>query len=229
MSVSKSTPNPIRLLLVDDHEVFLMGLHTLFSRVPSIRVVGEARTAATALSEALRLTPDVVLMDLRLPDGTGVESCREIRSACPNTHVVFLSSYQDDEALLAATFAGASGYLLKHINQVALTVAVETVAKGQSVVDPHMTAAVLDRMRTLSTSTETTETNAPLALSPQQKRVLALLAEGHTNKEIAQALGLTHKTVANYVRHLFQKLHVTRRAQATAYFVRQSVTRAKPL
>jgi two-component system, NarL family, response regulator DevR len=226
MSVPKSMSQPIRLLLVDDHEVFLMGLRTLFSRVPSIRVVGEATTAATALSEALRLTPDVVLMDLRLPDGTGVESCREIRSACPHTHVVFLSSYQDDEALLAATFAGASGYLLKQINQVALIMAVETVAKGQSVVDPHMTAAVLDRMRTLATSTET---EAPLALSPQQKRVLALLAEGQTNKEIAQALGLTHKTVANYVRHIFQKLHVTRRAQASAHFLRQSLNRAKPL
>ena len=226
MSVPKSMPDPIRLLLVDDHEVFLMGLHTLFARVPSIRVVGEARTAATALSEALRLKPDVVLMDLRLPDGTGVESCREIRSACPTTHVVFLSSYQDDEALLAATFAGASGYLLKQINQVALTTAVETVAKGHPVIDPHMTAAVLDRMRTLSTSSET---KASTELSPQQKRVLALLAEGHTNKEIAQILGLTHKTVANYVRHLFQKLHVTRRTQAAAYFLRQPGDRATPL
>ena len=103
MALPESTPHPIRLLLVDDHEVFLMGLHTLFSRVPSICVVGEAGTAATALSEALRLTPDVVLMDLRLPDGTGVEICREIRSACPNTKVLFLSSYQDDEALLIPT------------------------------------------------------------------------------------------------------------------------------
>ena len=223
MALPESTPHPIRLLLVDDHEIFLMGLHTLFSRVPSICVVGEAGTAATALSEALRLTPDVVLMDLRLPDGTGVEICREIRSACPNTKVLFLSSYQDDEALLAATFAGASGYLLKQIDHVALTVAVETVAKGQSVVDPHMTEAVLARMRTLSTSSEK---GAPMALSPQQKRVLALLAEGKTNKEIAQALGLTDKTVANYVRHIFQKIRVTRRSQATAYFLRHSPNRA---
>jgi two-component system, NarL family, response regulator DevR len=226
MSLAKSTPHPIRLLLVDDHEVFLMGLHTLFSRVPSIQVVGKAGTAATALAEALRLTPDVVLMDLRLPDGTGVEVCREIRSACPDMKVLFLTSYQDDEALLAATFAGASGYLLKQIDHVALTVAVETVAKGQAVVDPHMTAAVLDRMRTLSTSSEK---NIPAALSPQQKRVLALLAEGKTNKEIAQALGLTDKTVANYVRHIFQKIRVTRRSQATAHFLRHSSDRAKLL
>jgi two-component system, NarL family, response regulator DevR len=226
MSLSETTPHPIRLLLVDDHEVFLMGLRALFNRVPSIRVVGEAGTAATALSEALRLTPDVVLMDLRLPDGTGVETCREIRSACPSTKVLFLSSYQDDEALLAATFAGASGYLLKQIDHVALTIAVETVAKGQSVVDPHMTAAVLDRMRNLSSSSEK---SALGALSPQQKRVLALLAEGNTNKEIAQALGLTDKTVANYVRHLFQKIQVTRRSQATAYYLRHSPDRAKLL
>jgi DNA-binding NarL/FixJ family response regulator len=226
MPVSKSIPHPIRLLLVDDHEVFLMGLHTLFSRVPSIHIVGEARTAATALSEARRLTPDVVLMDLRLPDGTGVEVCREIRVACPHAHVVFLSSYQDDEALLAATFAGANGYLLKQIDSDALIRAVETVARGESIVDAHMTAAVLDRLRTLSASPDK---GAPAVLSPQQKRVLALLADGHTNKEIAQALGLTDKTVANYVRHLFQKIHVTRRAQATAYFLRQPDDRAKPL
>src|SRR5688572_5843005 len=192
MSVPKSTPHPIRLLLVDDHEVFLLGLQTLFSRVPSIRVVGTASTAATARSEARRLTPDVVLMDLRLPDGTGVESCREIRAICPDTRVLFLTSYQEDEALLAATFAGASGYLLKQIDHVALTAAVEAVAKGQSVVDPQMTAAVLDRMRSLSLSAEQA---GPVVLSPQQKRVLELLAEGKTNKEIAQALQLADKTV----------------------------------
>lgn len=226
MSLPESTPRPIRLLLVDDHEVFLLGLHTLFSRVASICVVGEATTAATALSEAKRLIPDVVLMDLRLQDGTGVESCREIRSACPHTKVLFLSSYQDDDALLAATFAGASGYLLKQIDHLALTTAVETVAKGQSVVDSHMTAAVLERMHTLSISSEK---DAPAALSPQQKQVLTLLAEGKTNKEIAQALGLTDKTVANYVHHIFQKIQVTRRSQATAYFFRHSQDRAKLL
>lgn len=224
MTSVESTPHPIRLLLVDDTEIFLLGLQTLFSRVPSIRVVGQASTAATARSEALRLTPDVIVMDLRLPDGTGVESCREIRALCPNTKVLFLSSNQDDEALLAATFAGASGYLLKQIDHVALIVAVEAVAKGQSVLDPHMTAAVLDRMRLLSTASAK---GASMALSPQQKRVLALLAEGKTNKEIAQALELSDKTVANYVHHVFQKIHVTRRSQATAYYLRPSPDRAK--
>lgn len=224
MSVFKSTPHPIRLLLVDDHEVFLLGLQTLFSRVPSIRVVGTASTAATARSEARRLSPDVILMDLRLPDGTGVESCREIRAICPDTRVLFLTSYQEDEALLAATFAGASGYLLKQIDHVALTAAVEAVANGQSVVDPKMTAAVLDRMRTLSTSSEK---GAPVALSPQQKRVLALLAEGKTNKEIARALQLADKTVTNYVRYIFQKIHVSRRSQATAYYFLHSLDRAQ--
>ena len=168
MSVPRSTPQPIRLLLVDDNEVFLLGLQTLFSRVPSIRMVGTASTAATALSEARRLTPDVVLMDLRLPDGTGVESCREIRAICPGTRVLFLTSYQEE--------------------------------KG-----------------------------APVTLSPQQKRVLALLAEGKTNKEIARALELADKTVTNYVRHIFQKIHVSRRSQATAYYFRHSLDRVKLL
>jgi len=224
MSVPKSTSNPIRLLLVDDHEVFLMGLQTLFSRVPSICVVGTASTAATALSEARRLTPDVILMDLRLPDGTGVESCREIRAFCPGTRVLFLTSYQEDDALLAATFAGASGYLLKQIDREALTRAVEAVASGEAIVDSHMTEAVLDRLRTLSTSSDE---DASMALSSQQKRVLALLAEGKTNKEIAQALELSDKTVTNYVYHIFKKIHVTRRSQAIAYYLRQSHDRAK--
>ena len=214
------------LLLVDDHEVFLLGLQTLFKRVPSIQVVGEARTAAAAVSEAIRLMPNVVLMDLRLPDGTGVEVCREIRSACPNTNVLLLTSYQDDEALLAATFAGASGYLLKQIDHVSLTAAVETVAKGGSVVDPIMTTAMLTQLRALSTSDQG---SASAVLSLQQKRVLALLAEGNTNKQIAQALGLTDKTVANYVRNIFQKIRVSRRSQATAYYLRHLPNRRQPL
>lgn len=224
MSVPKSTPNPIRLLLVDDHEVFLLGLQTLFSQMPSIRVVGTASTAATALSEARRLAPDVILMDLRLPDGTGVESCREIRASSPGTRVLFLTSYQEDDALLAATFAGASGYLLKEIDREALTRAVEAVASGETIVDSHMTEAVLDRLRTLSAPSDE---DAPMALSSQQKRVLALLAEGKTNKEIAKALELSDKTVTNYVYHIFKKIHVTRRSQATAYYLRQSPDRAK--
>jgi len=224
MSLSEAAPRQIRLLLVDDHEVFLIGLKTLFSRVPSIQVVVAVSTAATALSEAQRLMPDVILMDLRLQDGTGVEICRAVRAVCSNTKVLFLSSYQDDEALLAATFAGASGYLLKQIDHVALTAAVEAVSKGQSIVDPQMTAAVLDHMRTISTSSEK---DPSMGLSPQQKRVLELLAEGKTNKEIAQALELADRTVMNYVRHIFQKLQVTRRSQAAAYYLRHSPNRAK--
>ena len=142
-------------------------------------------------------------MDLRLPDGTGVESCREIRAICPGTRVLFLTSYQEDEAVLAATFAGASGYLLKQIDHVALTMAVEAVANGQSVVDPQMTAAVLDRMRTLSTSSEK---GAPVTLSPQQKRVLALLAEGKTNKEIAAELAMGVRTVEQHRLNMTEKL-----------------------
>jgi two-component system response regulator DevR len=208
---------PIRLLLVDDHEVVRLGLRELFHRSNQIDVVGECETATQAVTKALGLKPDVVLMDLRLPDGSGVEACREIRVVCPDTRVLFLTSFGDEDAVLSTTFAGASGYLLKQIDGRSLVNAVELVAKGHSILDPAVTGAVLRRMRSLATpnADRTTE-----ALSPQERRILPLVAEGKTNKEIATALGLSDTTVKSYLHSIFQKLQVSRRSQAAVLFSR---------
>jgi two-component system, NarL family, response regulator DevR len=209
--------HPIRLLMVDDHEVLRLGLRTLFSEADGFEVVGEAGTMAGAISSTRALEPDVVLMDVRLPDGSGVEACREIRTRRPQTRVLFLTSYADDDAVLATILAGAQGFLLKEVGSDELLRAVRAVANGQSILDPAVTQRVLTRVQTLSaSSTELKEEE----LSPQERRVLALVAEGKTNKEIAVALNLSEKTVGNYLSNVFQKLNITRRSQAAVYFTR---------
>ena len=213
-----STREPIRVLLVDDHEVVRVGLQTVLSRQESIDVVGEAVTVEDAIREACDLKPDVVLMDVRLSGGSGVDACRAIRDSCPDTRVLFLTSYQDEEAVLAAVIGGAHGYLLKHVNAEALLRAIHAVAQGHSILDPAITQPLLTRMR--SQKGEASPHQAPL--SSQQQRVLALVAEGKTNKEIGSSLELSDKTVKNYIRFIFQKLKVTRRAQAAAFFIRDS-------
>lgn len=211
----------IRLLLVDDHEIVRLGLREVFDRVSRITVVGDADTVAHAVTEAVRLNPDVVLMDLRLPDGSGVEACRDIRVACPDTRVLFLTSFGDEEAVLATTFAGASGYLMKQIDSRSLVEAVERVAQGQSILDPTVTAAVLTRMRSMATTNADRGTQA---LSLQEQRILPLVAEGKTNKEIATALGLSATTVKSYLHTIFQKLQISRRSQAAALFSKRQWT-----
>ena len=210
---------PVRVLIVDDHEVVRVGLRTVLSRQDGINVVGEAATATDAVAESCRLQPDVVLMDVRLPGGSGVDACRAIRDSCPATRVLFLTSYQDDEGVLAAIVGGASGYLLKQVNAEGLLRAIHAVAQGQSVLDPAITQPLLNRMRL-----QKEEASEPqrTTLSTQQQRVLALVAEGKTNKEIGSSLKLSDKTVKNYIRFIFQKLKVTRRAQAAACFIRDS-------
>ncbi len=212
---------PIRLLLVDDHEVVRLGLRELFHRSNRIDVVGECETATQAVIEALGLKPDVVLMDLRLQDGSGVEACREIRVACPDTRVLFLTSFGDEDAVLSTTFAGASGYLMKHIDGRSLVEAVERVAQGQSILDPTVTGAVLTRMRDMATPNSDRTTQA---LSLQEQRILPLIAEGKTNKEIATALGLSETTVKSYLHTIFQKLQISRRSQAAALFSKRQRT-----
>ena len=206
---------PIRLLLVDDHEVVRLGLRTLFEEAGGFQVVGEAGTLSAAIAEAGRLTPDVVLMDVKLPDGSGVEACRAIRAAQPATRVLFLTSYADDDAVLATILAGADGFLLKDVSGDDLLRAVRKVAGGQSILDGAVTQRVLARVKTLSNSAAGKKEDA---LSPQEQKVLALVAEGKTNKEIANALALSEKTVGNYLSNIFQKLQVTRRAQAAVYY-----------
>ena len=219
--MSKRNKKSISVVIVDDHEVVREGLRAMLSRHNDIAVVGEAGTMKGAVVESCRLKPDVVLMDVRLPDGSGVDACRVIRDSCPATRVLFLSSYEDDEAVLAAVFGGASGYLLKHITAEGLMLAIHAVAQGQSILDPAITQPVLTRMRLQK---EQALEPQRTTLSVQQQRVLALIAEGKTNKEIGSSLELSDKTVKNYVRFIFQKMKVTRRGQAAALFIRDSAS-----
>ncbi|THJ18951.1 MAG: response regulator transcription factor [Nitrospira sp. CG24B] len=208
----------IRVLLVDDHEVIRVGLRTVLGQTQGIAVVGEAGTMAEAVQQAQRVKPDVILMDVRLPDGSGVDACREILGALPGTRVIFLTSYADDDSVLAAVLAGAHGYVLKEIDSPALLEAIRSVAKGQSILDSHVTERALRWLRGLHDLPATSGTDQ---LSTQEERVVALVAEGKTNKEIAAALGLSDKTVKNYLANVFQKLRITRRAQAAAFFVKR--------
>jgi two-component system, NarL family, response regulator DevR len=196
----------IRLLLVDDHEVVRAGLRALLTGIENMEIVGEAGTVAEAVSEAARLAPEVILMDLRLPDGTGIDACREILSSAPRTRILFVTSYSDEQAVMSTVLAGAAGYVLKDIDHRTLVAAIRDAAAGRAILDPRITDPVVRRVP----NTE--------ALSAQEQRVLALVVEGKTNKEIAAALGLSDKTVKNYLSNAFQKLGVSRRAQAAALF-----------
>jgi len=206
---------PVRLLVVDDHEIVRKGLRSVLANAHGVEVVGEAAGVAEAISEAIRLTPDVVLMDVRLQDGTGVEACREVLASRPATRVLFLTSFSDEDAVLAAVFAGASGYLLKEIGAGALLTAIASVAAGHSILDPVAVRAMTEKMNAMAGRGAESEGDA---LSPQERRVLALVARGKTNKEIGATLGLSDKTAKNYLSNIFQKLRVTRRSQAAAIY-----------
>jgi DNA-binding NarL/FixJ family response regulator len=205
---------PLRLLLVDDHEVVRQGLRALMERRPAFQVVAEAGTVAEAIAAAHRFQPDLVLMDVRLPDGSGVEACRAIREDRPETRVVMLTSYPDEEAVLAAILAGASGYLLKEIRGRDLIAALEAVGRGDSLLDPAVTERVLERVRRLAAG----DAHDELAeLTSQERKILMLVAEGKTNREIAAEVFLSDKTVKNYVSSILSKLDLQRRAQAAAF------------
>ena len=204
----------IRLLVVDDHEVVRQGLVALLSRRPNLHVVAEAGTVAEAIEAARRFQPELVIMDVRLPDGSGIEACREIREERPETRVVMLTSYPDEDAVLSAIVAGASGYLLKQVRARDLVDALERVARGESLLDPAVTGRVLERVRRIATGDQPDELSQ---LTPQERKILALVAEGKTNKEIAAEVFLSDKTVKNYVSSILAKLNLERRAQAAAY------------
>lgn len=212
----------IRLMLVDDHEVVRLGLGSLFKHSDKIEVVAEAGSVREAIAQSARHNPDVVLMDLRLPDGTGLDACREILCARPATRVLFLTSYSDEEAVVSTVLAGAAGYLLKEIGSKALIGAIELVHGGQSILDPKVTTAVLDRMSSLVKTAAASKRANGDDLSPQESRILVLVVEGKTNKEIARLMGLSDKTVKNYLSNAFQKLHVRRRSHAAAVFDRRA-------
>jgi two-component system, NarL family, response regulator DevR len=217
-----TTKPKIRLMLVDDHEVVRLGLRALFKQTGKVDVVAEAGTVADAVERAAKHRPDVVLMDLRLPDGTGLDACRDILSANPGTRVLFLTSHSDEEAATSTILAGAAGYLLKEIGSKALINAIDIVYSGESILDPKVTKAVIQRMSLLAAGT-VARRSSDEKLSPQERRILALVVEGKTNKEIAKALELSDKTVKNYLSNAFQKLRVRRRSQAAALFERDKM------
>ncbi len=208
---------PIRLFLLDDHEVVRRGLKDLLEQEDDIEVVGESGLAADASARIPAIRPDVAVLDARLPDGSGIEVCRDVRSADPSIAVIILTSYDDDDALFAAIMAGAAGYVLKQVRGTDLVDAVRRVAGGQSLLDPAVTQRVLTRIR------EGQPTEDPLAaLTKQERRILTLIGEGLTNRQIAAEMFLAEKTVKNYVTQLLSKLGLERRTQAAVLVTRHT-------
>jgi two-component system response regulator DevR len=217
-SVDREPVTKQRLLIVDDHEVVREGLVAMLDRRPGFQVVAEAATVAEAIEMAHKFVPDLVVMDVRLPDGSGIEACREIRAEFPQTKVVILTSYPDEEAVFSAIVAGASGYLLKQVRARDLVAALEAVGRGESLLDPAVTEKVLERVRRIATGGETDDL---AKLTSQEQKILLLVAEGKTNKEIAADVFLSDKTVKNYVSSILSKLNLQRRAQAAAYVAKR--------
>jgi two-component system response regulator DevR len=219
MSVAASHPTPrIRIVLVDDSELVRMGLRAVLGTERSFEIVGEGASVATGIAACAKHKPDVALLDLRLPDGTGFDACREILRLLPDTRVLMLTSVADDTLVDEAIRAGAHGYLLKEINSRGLIQAVTDVAAGKSILDPAVTARVMQFMKAGGPAKDVLA-----GLSPQESRVLALIAQGKTNKEAGNEMNLTEKTVKNYLSNIFEKLHVSRRAQAAAIYAQQKL------
>jgi len=205
----------VKIFLLDDHEVVRRGLRGLLEAEDDLEVTGEASTAEEALRRIPATRPDVAVLDVRLPDGSGVEVCREIRDRHPEIQCLMLTSFADDEALFSAIMAGASGYVLKQIKGTDLIDAVRRVARGESLLDPSVTRQVLERLRAPSQ-----EEDELSGLSPQERKILELIGEGFTNRQIAEAIHLAEKTVKNYVSNLLAKLGMARRTEAAAYAAR---------
>ncbi len=209
-----------RIVLVDDHEVVRLGLKALLERHPNFEVVGEAASAREALELVGSLQPDVVVMDIRLPGTSGIEACEEIVQRFPDTKVLMLTSYAEDEMLFSAIRAGASGYVLKQIGGEELVRALEAVGRGEALLDPAVTQRVFQEVRK---AVKEEEASAFSHLSQQEKHVLLLVSEGKTNREIAKALFLGEGTVRNYVSSILSKLGVNNRAEAAAYAVEHNL------
>ncbi|HEX9713544.1 MAG TPA: response regulator transcription factor [Actinomycetota bacterium] len=209
----------IKVMIVDDHEVVRQGVRALLEASGDIHVVAEASGVADSVQRALDTRPDIVVMDVRLVDGSGIEACRDIRAQRPETKVIMLTSFSDDEALFASIMAGASGFVLKQVRGDDLARSIRAVAEGKSLLDPEMTGAVLDRLRK---GKHLLRDEKLQRLSAQEERILNLVAEGKTNKEIGTELNLAEKTVKNYVSSILMKLEVSRRAEAAAYLARHT-------
>ena len=212
---------PIRVMIVDDHEVVRSGVRAMLESAGGITVAGEAGGVRESVEVADSVRPDVVVMDVRLVDGSGIEACREIRARRPETRVIMLTSFADDQALFASIMAGASGYVLKQVKGGELVRSIRSVAEGNSLLDPAVTGAVLERLRR---GKHLMKDEKLARLSPQEERILTLVAEGQTNREIGEELNLAEKTVKNYVSSVLSKLEVARRAEAAAYLARHTGT-----
>ncbi|MFB6874990.1 response regulator [Streptomyces sp. NPDC056323] len=221
-----SAQRPIRVFLLDDHEVVRRGVQDLLDAEPDIEVVGDAGTADHALARGPALRPDVAILDVRLPDGDGITVCRELRSRMPELACLMLTSFDDDEALLDAIMAGAAGYVLKEIKGSDLVTAVRTLASGRSTLDPSTTARLMNSLREEQPGSASEEDDALSALSPREKDVLALIGEGLTNNQIGKRLYLSEKTVKNHISRLLAKLGVERRIQAAV--IAAHATEASP-
>ena len=213
---------PIRVFLLDDHELVRTGLRTLLETEEDMEIVGEAGTGETALARIPPTHPDVAILDVRLPDGSGIEVCREIRSLMPETACLMLTSYAADDALFAAIMAGAAGYVLKQIGGMDLVADIRKVHAGGSLLDPSLSKALLERMRRGSEEDELVG-----RLTGQEKKILDLIAEGRTNRQIAAEMFLAEKTVKNYVSNLLAKLGMQRRTEAAVYAARLAERRAR--
>ena len=218
--MSTKSLKPITIVMVDDHQLVRIGLRSVLETLPDLELIGEADTGREGVRLVTELKPVIVLLDVRLADCNGIEICRDILSECPGTRVLFLTSYGDAETIFSAVLAGAQGYILKDSSPTALIEGIRTVASGQSLLDPKVTTEALSLIRTQQRGTRT----KGFGLSPQEERVLKLVALGKTNKEIASDLGLSDKTVKNYLANVYDKLHVSRRSQATAVFLRGEET-----
>jgi DNA-binding NarL/FixJ family response regulator len=208
----------IRVMIVDEHEIVREGLRAVLARRPCFRVVAEARSAAGAIEDATRAAPDIVVMDVRLGDASGIDACRTIRERSPHTKIIMLTPYADDDTVMDAILAGASGFILQRMSGDALLDAIASVAEGGSLLDPVVTSHVLDRLRADGGRRD----DQVDPLSAQERRVLAQVALGKTNREIASAIGLSEKTVKNYVSSILNKLRMHRRSEAAAFVARQS-------
>jgi len=214
--IPAAAPARIRHVLVDDSEVVRLGLRALLGAERALEIVGEGSSVATGVAACAKHKPDVALLDLRLPDGTGFDACRQILQRLPETRVLMLTSVADDTLVDEAIRAGAHGYLLKEVNSRALIQAITDVAAGKSILDPAVTARVMQFMKAGGPTRDVLA-----SLSPQESRVLALIAQGKTNKEAGNEMNLTEKTVKNYLSNIFEKLHVSRRAQAAAIYAQR--------
>jgi len=215
----------IRVMLVDDHEVVRRGLAALIEAEEDLEVVGEAGDGPEAVRLARICQPRVVVMDVRMPGGGGVEACRELRDQNPGAEVIMLTSYSDDEALFNSIMAGAAGFVLKQIRGRDLVDTIRKVSGGQSLLDPSVTRRVLERLRKAKVEDRDPKLSR---LSAQEERILDMVAEGHTNREIAQAIHLSDKTVKNYVSSILQKLEVQRRSEAASYVARARALGPRP-